>query len=404
MVVLPLLLLFGAVSTSHGALQQIKQGKKVVALFEGDENGVGKAWYPLYDGGFAKGIPNKRGRLSVPGGATYLGKFNQGKPVGKGRLVDLTRKKEKGKFSSISEILNRMFTKDCDVGVTFPDKVVTEGKPKSRVFNLVGGGYYIGKIDKRSKLANKRGTAFLVQYNGTWANGKWDGAGALTYPGGYEILGRFVAGKPYYVTGWQPSTGITTFGGKLGAPGFQNIASGDLLQPCSASSGSSNTSNSQSPSPSTNCTTTDGQRCQFPFFIDGKEYNSCTLDHTAEGTTTPWCATRVDGMGNWLSRQGSNAHGFCSSDCPVDTPACPFRETGFPASCAERHNSTHKKILFLGNSYTGGNTGLPAKVISLARGAGFSASISVVTPGGQTFGGHSTGSINSITAGDWDYV
>ena len=49
----------------------------------------------------------RRGRLSVPGGATYIGKFSQGKPVGKGRLVDLTRKKEKGKFSSISEIINR---------------------------------------------------------------------------------------------------------------------------------------------------------------------------------------------------------------------------------------------------------------------------------------------------------
>jgi len=412
MVVLPLLLLLGAVSTSLGALQQIKQGKKVVALFEGDKNGEGKAWYPLYEGGFAKGIPNKRGKVSLPGGATYLGKFSQGKPVGKGRLVDLAKKKEKGKFSTMSEVLNRMFTKDCDVGITFPDKVVTKGKPKSRVFSLVGGGYYIGKIDKRSKSANKRGTAFLVQYNGTWANGKWDGAGVLTYPGGYEIKGRFVAGKPYYVVGWDPSTEVTTFGGKLGSSGFQNIASGDLLQPCSASSGSSNTSSSPSPSPTTtpetpctNCTTTDGQRCQFPFFIDGKEYNSCTLDHTAEGTTTPWCATRVDGMGNWLSRQGSDAHGFCSSDCPVDTPACPFRETGFPASCAERHNSTHKKILFLGNSYTGGNTGLPAKVISLARGAGFSASVSSVTPGGQTFAGHSTGSINTITGtADWDVV
>jgi len=412
MVVLPLLLLLGAVSTSHGALQQIKQGKKVVALFEGDKNGEGKAWYPLYEGGFAKGIPNKRGKVSLPGGATYLGKFSQGKPVGKGRLVDLAKKKEKGKFSTMSEVLNRMFTKDCDVGITFPDKVVTKGKPKSRVFSLVGGGYYIGKIDKRSKSANKRGTAFLVQYNGTWANGKWDGAGVLTYPGGYEIKGRFVAGKPYYVVGWDPSTEVTTFGGKLGSSGFQNIASGDLLQPCSASSGSSNTSSSPSPSPTTtpetpctNCTTTDGRRCQFPFFIDGKEYNSCTLDHTAEGTTTPWCATRVDGMGNWLSRQGSDAHGFCSSDCPVDTPACPFRETGFPASCAERHNSTHKKILFLGNSYTGGNTGLPAKVISLARGAGFSASVSSVTPGGQTFAGHSTGSINTITGtADWDVV
>merc|ERR1711971_1006802 len=353
MVLLPLLLLLGAVSTSHGALQQIKQGKKVVALFEGDENGEGKAWYPLYEGGFAKGIPNKRGKVSLPGGATYLGKFSK-------------------------------------------------GKPKSRVYSLVGGGYYIGKIDKRSKSANKRGTAFLVQYNGTWSNGKWDGAGVLTYPGGYEIKGSFVGGKPYYVVGWDPSTEVTTFGGKLGSSGFQNIASGDLLQPCSASTPA------PAPTPEsacTNCTTTDGRRCQFPFFIDGKEYNSCTLDFTAAGTTTPWCATRVDGMGNWLSRQGSDTHGFCSSDCPVDTPACPFRETGFPASCAERHNSTHKKILFLGNSYTGGNSGLPAKVISLARGAGFSASVSSVTPGGQTFAGHGTGSINTITgSADWDVV
>merc|ERR1711971_881730 len=199
MVLLPLLLLLGAVSTSHGALQQIKQGKKVVALFEGDENGEGKAWYPLYEGGFAKGIPNKRGKVSLPGGATYLGKFSKGKPVGKGRLVDLAKKKQKGKFSTMSEVINRMFTKDCDVGITFPDKVVTKG---------------------------------------------------------------------------------------------------------------------------------------------------------------------------------------------------------FPASCAERHNSTHKKNLFLGNSYTGGNSGLPAKVISLARGAGFSASVSSVTPGGQTFAGHGTSSINTVT-GTW---
>ena len=46
--------------------------------------------------------------MSVPGGATYLGKFSQGKPVGKGRLVDLAKKKEKGKFSSISEVINRL--------------------------------------------------------------------------------------------------------------------------------------------------------------------------------------------------------------------------------------------------------------------------------------------------------
>ena len=90
-------------------------------------------------------LPTRRGKLSLPGGAVYLGKFSGGKPVGKGRLVDIARKKEKGKFASVAEIFNRfscffflyftnmsnffrrMFTKKCNVGVTFPEKVVTKG-------------------------------------------------------------------------------------------------------------------------------------------------------------------------------------------------------------------------------------------------------------------------------------
>ena len=79
----------------------------------------------------------RRGRLSVPGGATYLGKFSQGKPVGKGRLVDLTRKKEKGKFSSISEVLNRYlcfviellksFFQDVHQGLRCGDNIPRQG-------------------------------------------------------------------------------------------------------------------------------------------------------------------------------------------------------------------------------------------------------------------------------------
>ena len=49
----------------------------------------------------------RRGKLILPGGATYLGKFRAGQPVGKGRLVDLAKKKGRGKFSSMSEVLNR---------------------------------------------------------------------------------------------------------------------------------------------------------------------------------------------------------------------------------------------------------------------------------------------------------
>lgn len=49
---------------------------------------------------------------------------------------------------------------------------------------------------------------------------------------------------------------------------------------------------------------------------------------------------------------------------------------------------------------------MPAKVKSLAHGAGFSADVNTRTPGGATFAGHSTGhSIQSITnGGDWDVV
>ena len=79
---------------------------------------------------------------------------------------------------------------------------------------------------------------------------------------------------------------------------------------------------------------------QFPFYINGKEYNTCTMDYTAPGET-PWCATKVtsnclsadincyqvDGAGNFLHLQ-SAAWGYCESNCPADTDssatlACP---------------------------------------------------------------------------------
>ena len=44
------------------------------------------------------------------------------------------------------------------------------------------------QIDKRSKSANKRGTVFLVQYNGTWANGKWEGEGVGCFSCERELI------------------------------------------------------------------------------------------------------------------------------------------------------------------------------------------------------------------------
>merc|ERR1712012_907424 len=83
-----------------------------------------------------------------------------------------------------------------------------------------------------------------------------------------------------------------------------------------------------------NCQTINGTACQFPFYVNGKEYNTCTMDYTAPGET-PWCATKVDGAGNLLSFQGSSVWGYCESSCPTDTDssdtiACPHSEPPFP--------------------------------------------------------------------------
>jgi len=155
----------------------------------------------------------------------------------------------------------------------------------------------------------------------------------------------------------------------------------------------------------TNCSSVDGLPCQFPFYVNGQEYNTCTLDYT-DGTEDPWCATKVDGQGSWLHGQ-SGSYGYCSPDCPTaattGATACPFRETGFPASCAARHARTHKNILFLGNSYTYGNN-LKSMVAGLASGAGFSATVDEKSQGGVTLGWHAANSLAKITAGDWDVV
>merc|ERR1719278_1467465 len=158
------------------------------------------------------------------------------------------------------------------------------------------------------------------------------------------------------------------------------------------------------------CRTINDTACQFPFYLNGKEYNTCTMDYTAPGET-PWCATKVDGMGNMLQLQGSAAWGYCESNCPTDTDssatlACPHSEPAFPEECEARHNSTHKNILFLGNSYTDGAgcIALDFLVRKIAEGAGFSATTERSSPGGRTLEWHATNSLDRIKNGDWDAV
>merc|ERR1712183_1215868 len=195
-------------------------------------------------------------------------------------------------------------------------------------------------------------------------------------------------------------------GSSLGSGSGSGVGSGSGSE---FGSGSGFTSGSGSVPGCVDCQTINGTACQFPFHINGKEYNTCTMDYTAPGET-PWCATKVDGAGNFLHLQ-SAAWGYCESNCPTDTDssatlACPHTEPAFPEECEARHNSTHKNILFLGNSYTDGAgcIALDFLVRKIAEGAGFSATTERSAPGGRTLEWHATNSLDRIKNGDWDAV
>merc|ERR1719430_525648 len=397
-----LLLLWGSVSLVIGSLVPLKENGKVVAVFEGDPNGQGVAWYKTYEGRFANGAIHRKGKMTLPGGASYVGKFKKGKPRGKGTLGDITGKMMRAKFSSSKEIFNKMFTSKCNVSISLPSKFVTKGKPVENnqlfvepVYSLQSGGYYIGKIKKKTGEPKKSGSVFLVQYNGSWLNGAWEGLGNLSYPGGWNIQGNFHGGKPANVVGSSEEGGFT-FEGELGESAWANIPSDDLLHSCSVGY-----------VPCMNCTTTNGKLCQFPFFVNGAQYDSCTMDYTSPGES-PWCALKVDGSGNWIAALGDDSFGYCDSTCPTDqspgqVTACPHKDIGFPSTCSKRHSRTHKNILFLGNSYTYQNQ-LKSVVKSLAEGAGFSADVSENSQGGVTLAWHASNSLSNIRSGDWDAV
>merc|ERR1712038_786484 len=177
-------------------------------------------------------------------------------------------------------------------------------------------------------------------------------------------------------------------------------------------SGSNSGSGSGSGSGCVDCKTVNGTSCQFPFFAMGREYNTCTMDfymdYTGQhGPMAPWCATKVDGVGNHLHLQDSS-WGYCEESCATayfdSTLVCPHSDPAFPEECTARHSNTHKNVLFLGNSYTGGCDGIDNVVRQIAEGAGFSATTERSSPGGKTLNWHAANSLDLIKNGDWDAV
>ena len=56
--------------------------------------------------------------------------------------------------------------------------------------------------------------------------------------------------------------------------------------------------------------------CVFPFTLNGKTHNACTLDDGDPGDTRPWCSTKVKGSGAHIGGRGN--WGVCGKQCPVE--------------------------------------------------------------------------------------
>merc|ERR1719250_332810 len=150
------------------------------------------------------------------------------------------------------------------------------------------------------------------------------------------------------------------------------------------------------------------------FSVKNNDKKKCTkgdkLTVTANGKSKSYCKPKpkpkVSSTGDLSvvftsDKKKSAAGAVCKVKCTE--AAGSSTGSGFPDFCTSQLANTTKNILFLGNSYTYFND-LPGMVGSLATAAGFSATVESVATGGQTLGGHVTGSLGHITSGDWDVV
>ena len=98
-------------------LTKLKDSKgKVIGIYEGElkdgkPDGEGTAWYKFYSGKWRGGLYHRNGVITIPGGASYVGKFKRGSPLS-GTLTDLHGAVSKDKLANVGAIITRMFG-DC---------------------------------------------------------------------------------------------------------------------------------------------------------------------------------------------------------------------------------------------------------------------------------------------------
>ena len=56
-----------------------------------------------------------------------------------------------------------------------------------------------------------------------------------------------------------------------------------------------------------------GERCVFPFKLNGISHTECTMQYAHLKNGKPWCSTKVDEDGEHIGKQGGNSIDFLSA-------------------------------------------------------------------------------------------
>ena len=88
------------------------------------------------------------------------------------------------------------------------------------------------------------------------------------------------------------------------------------------------------------CVTTSGKFCRFPFNFSGRTYSECI---TLGNNETSWCSTKTDEFGNHISGYEEDCKATCSvNDCPTGYQKAFPEHTCYKVICDSESSFTTK--------------------------------------------------------------
>ena len=195
--------MFGVMDTNTGQRKgelQFPLGRYVGEILDGKPHGLGSFYYNQsdnrlsYEGDWADGMPNGKGKLIIKDGSVYDGTWVNGYLNGQGTLTFSNGEKYEGNFS------NGIYDGQGSYYYPSGSKYVggwREGKESGfGIFYYASGARYEGNWE--DGMYNGYGKFFYksgCRFEGYFKNGNENGEGRFYYNDGKEEVGRWVNGK-----------------------------------------------------------------------------------------------------------------------------------------------------------------------------------------------------------------